>query len=312
MKLLRGKQSFFNFEQGSVATIGNFDGVHLGHQTLINSLKAKARSLNLPLVVIIFEPQPREYFQHEQAPARLSSMREKLSMLQRCAVDYVYCIHFNQEVAQTSATDFVQDIIFSQLHARYLLVGEDFHFGKNRAGDTQLLKTLGAENGCEVAVQTDFLQGQEKVSSSKIRQALEQGDFALAAEFLGRPYSICGRVLPGDGRGRQWGIPTANLSLHRMALPLHGVFVVQVQKGDQTLYGVANCGNRPTVDGTKNILEVHLFDFNQSIYGELLQVNFLHKLRGEVKFTTVDNLIAQIHNDIAAAKAYFKSNAFPK
>ncbi len=308
MKLLRGVQHLAEFDKGVVATIGNFDGVHLGHQNLIKSLKDKANEMNLPLVLILFEPQPREYFQKDMAPARLSSLREKLDMLKQCHVDYVYCIKFDSTLAQTTADDFARLYLFTALKVKYLLVGEDFRFGKSRAGDVNLLRTLGTQYGCHVQTCEDFCFQNERVSSTKIRWALQQGDLKQATEFLGRTYSLCGRVIRGDGRGRQWGIPTANLSLHRLLLPLQGVFVVQVYQGTKIVYGVANIGKRPTVDGTKNILEIHLFDFDSSIYGELLQVFFLHKLRDEVKFTTVDALIAQIHNDIAAAKTFINLN----
>ncbi|TAL59103.1 MAG: bifunctional riboflavin kinase/FAD synthetase [Legionella sp.] len=309
MKLLRGISNLIHFDRGVVATIGNFDGVHLGHQHLIQTLKAKANSLNLPVVVILFEPQPREYFKKEQAPARLATLREKVEMLQHCEVDYLYCIRFNERVAQTLPAEFATELLFKNLNVKYLLVGADFHFGKNRQGDVELLQMLGKEYGCEVEIFADYMLDKQKISSSKIREALDLGNFALAQRYLGRPYSISGRVLRGDGRGRQWGIPTANLCLKRLSLPLHGVFVIQAEIAGKCYYGVANLGNRPTVDGTKNVLEVHLFDFNQSIYGEQLRVSFLHKLRGEVKFTSVDNLIAQIHLDIEAAKRYLKDNS---
>ncbi|BCA95906.1 riboflavin biosynthesis protein [Legionella antarctica] len=308
MKLLRGVQHLAEFDNGVVATIGNFDGVHLGHQNLIKSLKDKAREMNLPMVLILFEPQPREYFQKDMAPARLSSLREKLDMLKQCQVDYVYCIKFDSKLAQTTASDFAMLYLFNVLKVKYLLVGGDFRFGKNRSGDVNLLRTLGAPYDCQVETYEDFCFQSARVSSTKIRSALEQGNLDLTEKLLGRSYILCGRVIRGDGRGRQWGIPTANLSLHRLLLPLQGVFVVQAYRGRKLVHGVANIGKRPTVDGTKNILEIHLFDFNDSIYGELLQVFFLHKLRDEVKFTSVDALIAQIHNDIAAAKAFLNVN----
>ncbi|MBI2786766.1 MAG: bifunctional riboflavin kinase/FAD synthetase [Legionella longbeachae] len=307
MKLLRGIQHFSVFDKGVVATIGNFDGVHLGHQNLIKTLRHKATILKLPLVLILFEPQPREYFQQEKAPARLSSLREKLEVLRDCQIDYIYCIKFNHFLAQTSASDFARTYLFSILNVKHLLVGEDFRFGKNREGDVHLLKVLSTEYACDVTIYSNFCINEDRISSTKIRMALQQGDLDGAAKYLGRTYSICGRVLHGDGRGRQWGIPTANLALQRYSLPLQGVFVVQVRVASQMLYGVANVGKRPTVDGSKNILEVHLFDFDQSIYGELLQVFFLHKLRDEVKFTSVDALIAQIHDDIVVAKAFVKN-----
>lgn len=304
MKLLRGVQHLTEFDKGVVATIGNFDGVHLGHQNLIKSLKNIANRTNLPLVLILFEPQPSEYFQKDKVPARLSSLREKLNILRECQVDYVYCIKFDDILAQTTASDFALRYLFTTLKVKYFLVGEDFRFGKSREGDVNLLRSLGEQHGCDVQTFQDFCIEHDRISSTKIRLALHQGDLGLAAKFLGRTYSLCGRVIRGDGRGRQWGIPTANLSLHRLSLPLHGVFVVKVQLRSKIVYGVANIGKRPTVDGSKNILEVYLFDFDDSIYGELLQVFFLHKLRDEVKFTSVDALITQIHNDIAAAKAF--------
>ncbi|KTD68808.1 MULTISPECIES: bifunctional riboflavin kinase/FAD synthetase [Legionella] len=313
MKLLRGIQHVSAFDKGVVATIGNFDGVHLGHQNLLKTLRNKANHLKLPLVLILFEPQPREYFQQEKAPARLSSLREKLDVLRTCQIDYVYCIKFDNALAQTSAADFVRTYLFSILNVNYLLVGEDFRFGKNREGDVRLLMELSAEHACDVSIYSNFCMNEDRISSTRIRMALQHGDLNTAAKYLGRLYSICGRVLHGDGRGRQWGIPTANLALHRTALPIQGVFVVQVRIVSQIVYGVANVGRRPTVDGSKNVLEVHLFDFERSIYGELLQVFFLHKLRDEVKFTSVDALIAQIYDDIAAAKEFLRNyNELPQ
>lgn len=308
MKLLRGEQHCALYNNGIVATIGNFDGVHLGHQSLIKTLKAKANELNLPLVLILFEPQPKEYFQKEQAPARLSTLREKLQALKTYGVDYVYCINFNSKLAHTSAKEFIDHYLVNLLKVRYLLVGDDFKFGTNREGDVRLLKEACSRERCEVHIYPELQIHEERISSTRVRTALQQGDLNLAAQFLGRTYSLCGRVIKGDGRGRQWGIPTANIGLHRLALPLSGVFVVRVKFQGRLVAGVANIGKRPTVDGTKNVLEVHLLDFNESLYGELVQVFFLHKLRNEVKFTTVDALITQIHNDIAAATAYLDLN----
>lgn len=305
MNLLRGIQHFSVFNEGVVATIGNFDGVHLGHQNLLHTLKNKANALKLPVVLILFEPQPQEYFQHDKAPARLSSLRDKLMVLNQCSIDYVYCIKFNEDLAQTSAVDFAQTYLFSTLNVKYLLVGEDFRFGKNREGTVSLLKSIARKNECDVQVHPNFCYNKQRISSTKIRSALQEAHFERAANYLGRPYSICGRVVHGDGRGRQWGIPTANIRLHRLTIPLHGVFVVQVQLAhNQKLFGVANLGKRPTVDGIKSFLEIHLFDFDQEIYGELIQVFFLHKVRDEVKFTSVDALIKQIFEDIEVAKNF--------
>ncbi len=308
MRLLRGIHHFSVFDKGVVATIGNFDGVHLGHQNLIKTLRAKANALNLPLVLILFEPQPREYFQKERAPARLSGLREKLDVLRQCQVDYVYCIKFDDVFAQTTASEFARNYLFSTLNIKHLLVGEDFRFGKNREGDVNLLQQLSLEYDCNVQVYSDFCINEDRISSTKIRTALESGDLETAAKYLGRTYSICGRVVHGAQRGRQWGIPTANIGLRRLSVPLQGVYAVKTRLASQQIvYGVANIGKRPTVDGSKCVLEVHLFDFEQSIYGELVQVFFLHKLRDEVKFTTVDALIEQIRDDIKVAKTFVKN-----
>lgn len=306
MKLLYGKKYFPEFSNGVVATIGNFDGVHLGHQNLIKALRKKADALNLPLVLVLFEPQPKEYFQKEKCPARLYTLREKLQCIKNCAVDFVYCIKFNDALAQTSAHDFIASYLFDTLKVKYLLVGDDFRFGKNREGTVELLKKTSAQMGlCEVHTYPELCLHEERISSTRVRAALEQDNLTLANQLLGRTYSMCGRVIEGAKRGRQWGIPTANIGLHRAALPLYGVFAVQAKWDNRTINGVANLGSRPTVDGTKNVLEVHLLNFNESIYGELIQVLFLHKLRDEVKYTSVDALITQIHNDIAAATAFF-------
>ncbi len=305
MKLFRGFKHLLDFEKGVVATIGNFDGVHLGHQHLIKTLKIKAQELQLPLVLILFEPQPQEYFLQTKAPTRISSLREKLDALKACHVDCIVCIKFDDELAQTSAYDFAKSYLFSNLRVKHLLVGADFRFGNNREGTIALLQELGSNHGCQVEVIPDFQMANEKISSTKIRKILAQGDLNSAALYLGRPYSVCGRVIYGDGRGRQWGIPTANLSLNRPSLPLHGVFAVEVRVQAKTIQGLANIGIRPTVDGTRNSLEVHLLDFDESIYGASMQVFFLHKLRDEVKFTQIQELIHQIHQDITATRAFF-------
>lgn len=307
MKLLRGFHQISDLGVSTAATIGNFDGVHCGHLALLKKLRNQAERFNLPLLVMLFEPQPSEYFRGAEAPARLSSFREKLDILRQAGVDYVCCLKFNNHLASMRAFEFAERIIFSLLKAKYLLIGEDFHFGHERVGDIALLKDVGSKSGCDVDAFPDFFIDHQRVSSTRIRQALAAGDLEQAAHLLGRSYSMCGRVIRGDGRGRQWGIPTANLSLHRLTLPVKGVFAVRVfRQGKPALNGVANIGCRPTVDGSKNVLEVHLFDVNESLYGEMLQVNFLYKLRDEMKFASIDALITQIHNDVNLAKTWFK------
>ncbi len=308
MKLLRGFQQLSELSVGTAATIGNFDGVHRGHQALLKTLRLEAERKGLPVLVLLFEPQPTEYFRGQQAPARLSSFREKLDALRQFGVDYVCCLKFDDHLASIAATEFAKRTIFSLVQAKYLLIGEDFRFGQGRLGDIVLLNELSDETGCIVQPFNDFFIENQRVSSTKIRQALQAGDLDFAAKFLGRTYSMCGRVVHGDGRGRQWGVPTANLSLRRSNLPMKGVFCVKVvRQGKPISMGVANLGCRPTIGGDKNVLEVHLFDVDESMYGEMVQVCFVNKLRDEMKFTSVDTLVAQIHQDIATAKNWFNT-----
>ena len=312
MKLLYGHTFISELKQGSVATIGNFDGVHLGHQALLAQLRTEADRLGLPLLVVLFEPQPSEYFRGKNASARLSRLREKIIKLRECGVDYVYCLKFNQNIALMKADDFVREILISTLSVKHLLVGNDFRFGRDREGDVSLLKTLGHLWGCTVQTFSDFMLGTERISSTSVRHALQCGELNVSERLLGKPYSLCGRVIQGDGIGRQWGVPTANLKVHRLLLPLKGVFCVQVvREGRPPLKGVANLGNRPTLEGNKNVLEVHLFDFNESLYGERIQVFFLHKLRDEMKFSSIEDLIENIHKDVVIAKNYFLNTHIP-
>ncbi|GGI91063.1 bifunctional riboflavin kinase/FAD synthetase [Legionella impletisoli] len=307
MNVLRGNGPFSELSAGSVATIGNFDGVHVGHQALIQVLREQARALKLPLLVILFEPQPSEYFHLTNPPARLSSLREKILGLKKLGVDYVYCMAFDQMLATMDPIEFVQRFLLSILHVKLLVVGQDFRFGKNREGDVGLLTRLFKVHGRNVQLFSDFQLFEERVSSTKIRAALAEDDLLLASKLLGRAYSMCGRVVKGDQRGRQWGIPTANINLSKKKLPIRGVYFVHVVRNGTLLHGVANVGCRPTVDGSKNILEVHILDFNQSLYGELLEVVFLQKLRDEQRFSSLDDLITTIKSDIAAAIHYFNS-----
>lgn len=296
------------FVKGSVATIGNFDGLHLGHQNLLDTLKNEAAKRQLPSVLIIFEPQPREFLAGVESPKRLSNLREKLRKIEKYGIDYVFCIRFNQKLAQTNASDFAKNI-FQDLNVKYLIVGRDFKFGKDRKGDLELLQHLAKQHDCNIAVNPDFCIHNTRISSTLIRNILEQGNLQRAEQYLAEPFSMSGRVVKGYQRGRQWGVPTANIHLKKWCPPLNGVFVVKVVINDKIYYGVANLGKRPTVDGLKHLLEVHLFDFTHSLslYGQLLQVCFLHKLRDEVKFDSIDLLIEQIKKDIEAAKVFVKN-----
>ena len=291
---------------GCVATIGNFDGVHLGHQAVLNQLAMKADMLHLPAVVITFEPQPFEYFVPEKAPARLTRFREKVEALSAYSIRHLCVLRFNRQLADMSAEMFIQRLLVEGLQVRYLVVGDDFRFGKGRMGDFALLQQAGRAHGFQVVNMHTFAVDQMRVSSTRIREALNQGDLGLAEKLLGRPYRMSGRVAHGDKRGRQLGFPTANIYLHRHKVPLSGVYAVQLFGIDEEpVNGVANIGVRPTIGGGKALLEVHLFDFNREIYGAHVQVYFLCKLRDEGKFSSLKQLSQQIRKDAQQARDYF-------
>jgi riboflavin kinase/FMN adenylyltransferase len=290
-----------------VTTIGNFDGVHLGHQAVFRHLREKAADFTLPATVVTFEPQPLEFFAPEQAPARLTRLREKLMAFREADIDRVVLLEFGPKLAAMPALQFIQELLLDGLSVRYLFVGDDFRFGHGRTGDIALLRQVGQEQGFQVENMNTFLVGDERVSSTRIREALARGDLEQAAHNLGRPYQICGRVVRGDARGRTIGFPTANIDLHRRVSPLNGVYAVLVLGlGEAPLPGVANIGNRPTVKGdTRYLLEVHLFDFDRQIYGEHVQVAFHRKLRDERRFDSFEALRQQIQRDSQAAQAFF-------
>ena len=286
-------------------TIGNFDGIHLGHQAMLARLTACAASMGALPSVLTFEPHPREIFTPESAPTRLTSLREKLEILCALGVEHVHVCRFTKQFAALSPEDFVQRILVQGLHARYVLVGDDFRFGAKRAGDFAMLKQLGELHGFEAeALQTVQANG-KRASSTAVREALTAGDMATAAQLLGRPYSISGRVVGGEQLGRKIGYPTANIQLKHNKAPVKGIFAVRVQglATGTNWPGVASLGTRPTVhiDG-RPTLEVHLFNFNQSIYRQHLRVEFLHKLRDEAKFPDLETLIAQIDLDAQQAR----------
>lgn len=306
MELIRGIYNIKPKHYGCVATIGNFDGVHLGHQEVVRRLNAQAKALNLPSLLITFEPLPLEFFLKAQAPARLMCFREKIMFLRRQAVDRVLCLKFNEKLAALAPEDFVKNILVEKLGVRYLLVGDDFKFGKNRRGDFALLQKLGERYGFQVADIATVLCDGQRVGSSRVRSALQQGDLNLAGQLLGRPYSMCGHVIHGDKRGRQLGFPTANILLRRAVAPLSGVFAVRVYGvTNGFLPGVANVGRRPTVDGNKRLLEVYLLNFEGDLYQKFLQIEFVTKLRDEQRFASIDLLKAQIYADVEAAKSIF-------
>lgn len=288
-------------------TIGNFDGVHLGHRAMLARLSDVARARNLPVAVMTFEPQPQEFFAPDQAPPRLTSLHEKLELLRDCDVDRVYVCRFDYAFAQLTAGEFVSKILRDGLGVRWLLVGDDFRFGARRAGDFTLLKTVSAESGFEVEAMASVASFGERVSSTAIRRRLQDGDLAGAQQLLGRPYSIAGRVVDGDKLGAQLGYPTANVQLKRAKAPLSGIFVVEMLGvGTQPLPGVASLGVRPTVkERGQPTLEVHVFDFAGNLYGKRVTVRFLAKLRDEQKFSGIDALVVQMNRDAEQARQYF-------
>lgn len=308
MELIRGLHNLKPRHRGCVATIGNFDGVHRGHQAVIGQLLEKARELRLPALVMLFEPQPQEFFQRDAPPPRLARFREKLELLRQSGVDRILCLRFDARLAALTAEEFIERVLVGGLQVRYLAVGKDFQFGHRRRGNFALLAAAGRARGFEVTAVPAFRLGAQRVSSTAIRQALAAGDLILAERMLGRPYAIEGRVVFGDRRGRTLGFPTANIPLRRRTSPLRGVYVVEVHGLDSApVKGVANVGTRPTVGAARALVEVHLFDFDQDIYRRQVKVVFLHKLRNERRFDSLAELQRQIGYDVAQARAWVRS-----
>lgn len=308
MELIRDLVNLKAVHRPCVATIGNFDGVHLGHQAVIRQLQQHAGELGLPAVAVIFEPQPMEYFAPDSSPARLTAFREKLELLDQYAVDRVFCLRFKRSLAMLPAEEFVTGLLVEKLGIRRVIIGDDFRFGRGRTGDFALLQRMGPECGFEVVPTETFNCAGGRVSSSRIRQHLAAGEFEQAARLLGRPYFISGRVLHGDKRGTGLGFPTANLMLNRKKSPLSGIFAVCVHGLDGEVHqGVASIGTRPVFDGRTELLEVHLFNFGQMIYGRRIHVEFMHYLRPERNFDSTDALVAQMHNDVDQAKTFFSN-----
>lgn len=308
MYVYRGFHRSLPLTPASVVTLGNFDGVHLGHAAMLARLRQLGQQHGLPTVVLTFEPHPREFFAPNAAPARLTTLREKLELLAEHAVECVNICRFNAAFSRLSAAEFVEQVLVNSLHVKHLLVGDDFRFGAGRQGDFAFLQAAGETYGFSVeAMRSVVNAGGERVSSSAVRQALAAGDMDLATQLLGRHYAMDGNVVHGDKIGRQLGFATANIRIKHNPLPLAGVFAVEVVGiGAEPLAGVANLGTRPTLGGMRTLLEVHLFDFAQDIYGKHLRVNFLHKLRNEQRFPNFDALKAQIARDAAEARAYFQ------
>ncbi len=301
--------------QGCVVTIGSFDGVHLGHRQLLNSVMAKARQTGLPSVAMIFEPQPYEFFSKEEAPSRLSRLREKVNLLLELGIDTVVCLKFNQALRSLTADEYIQEVLVSKLEAKHIVVGDDFKFGCDRSGNFAKLKAAGEQLAFSVMDTETLLDQKQRISSTRIRQLLIEDKLIEAGRLLGRPYSILGKVFYGNQLGGKIGFPTANIALGRFCSPVNGVFAVTLKTlGEgatpQEYQGVANVGLRPSIasDGRNKkrpILEVHIFDFDKNIYGNFVEVAFCQKIRSEKKFSNIDELRKQIKLDTVTAKKYF-------
>jgi riboflavin kinase / FMN adenylyltransferase len=290
-------------------TIGNFDGVHLGHQAMLARLCATATERGLRTCAMTFEPHPREFFAPDQAPTRLTSLREKLELLSQHGMEQVLVCRFDYAFAQTSADDFIERVLVRGLGARWILVGDDFRFGARRAGDFSMLKQHAARLGYEVEAMASVIHAGERVSSTAVRNALAAGELEHAGELLGRPYSISGRVVHGDGLGRTLGFPTANVQMKHNRPPLFGIFAVELcGAAAKPLRGVASLGVRPTITtGGRPVLEAHVFDWNANLYGRHVRVDFMHKLRDEEKYVDLDTLTRHIALDVEHAREYFRA-----
>lgn len=313
MKLARSINSRLIPNSGCVLTIGKFDAVHIGHQKILQQLVKKGKKMHLPAVVMTFAPGPEEYFRKQDATARLTTISSQYFALREQGINLMLAIPFNKMLAQTSAEIFIQTYLIERLQAKYISIGDDFRFGKERKGDYQMLKQAGSKNGFEVGRFETINVGHSRVSSTRICQAIGAGHFEQVDALLGRKFAMVGRVIHGDKRGREWGFPTANIAI-KHKIPMTGVFAVTVRgindghaplksiESLKLLKGVANLGMRPTVDGMKTLLEVHLFDFNEQIYGRRICVQFVSKIRDEKKFASSAALKNQIFIDCERAK----------
>ena len=306
MEVIRGLLNVRKKHRGAIVTIGNFDGVHKGHQSILKEVRARADQLNVPAMLICFEPQPKEFFDLYNAPARLTRFREKVDLLSDQGIEYVYCVKFDEKARTMSAEEFVR-ILVEEIGISGLFVGDDFHFGFDRSGDFKYLQDAGKSHHFDVINMYTISHDNERVSSTRIRESLARGHFEQAERLLGYAYSISGKVIYGRQIGRTLGVPTANIQLHRYVAPIAGVFAVEMLFDGQVLPGVANVGVRPTIDDhtLKPILEVHLFDFSGDIYGKRAKVVFRQKIRDEKKFAGIEALKEAIMNDIEDAKTFF-------
>lgn len=305
MELVRGLVNLSERHRNCVLTIGNFDGVHIGHQYVIDKLKKVAKQRGLPSAIMIFEPQPQEFFLKDKAAARVLTFREKYNKLSALGVDRLICVRFSSTFAAMPAEQFVKSLLVEKLGVQHVIVGDDFRFGQKRTGDFKLLQAMSESLGFSVDDSQTFKFSNKRASSTEVRNSLQISDFASAEALLGDAFCFQGRVIHGQKNGRKFGFPTANIAVKRTVLPIKGVFGVTAKLGERVIYGVANIGNKPTLNGVKPLLEVHLFDFNEQIYGQRLSITPVFKIRDEKKFDSLDELIAQIKLDADATKRKF-------
>ncbi|HET8729482.1 MAG TPA: bifunctional riboflavin kinase/FAD synthetase [Moraxellaceae bacterium] len=306
MELIRGLHNLRPRHHGSVVTLGNFDGVHLGHQAILRRLQEAGARLQLPDTVMIFEPQPQEFFQGDAAPARLMHWRDKVEALAAAGVSRVLCVRFSAAFRALTARQFIDELLVRGLGCRHLVIGDDFRFGCDRSGDFALLQAAGAEQGFTVQGTPTIEIAGERVSSTRIRAALKAADFVTAEELLGRPYRVSGHVVHGDKLGRTLGVPTANVLAQRQVSPLSGIYAVTVHDAlPQPVHGVCSVGKRPTVNGLDERFETYLLDFAGDLYGHRIHLEFHHKIRDELKFDSLDELKVAMQKDIADTRHYF-------
>lgn len=310
MQLILGRHNLDlvqnQFAKGCVLSIGNFDGVHLGHQHILRAVVTQAQKMKLPSVVMLFEPLPVEFFSPQEAPVRLMNFREKVKALQSSGIDYVLCVRFNEAFARLSAEQFVQTILVNQLHIQHLVVGDDFRFGLQRQGDFKYLQQTGVRFGFSVTDMPTFDLAGKRVSSTRIRQALSLPDLDKAETLLGKPFGFNGRVIHGQKLGRTLGFRTLNLNPKRIQMPVQGVFAVTVEGIAEVPWeGVANLGSRPTVEGFRPSIEVHLFNWSKEVYGAHVDVTLKKFIRPEQKFKGIEALKTQIALDAEQAKHFF-------
>jgi riboflavin kinase / FMN adenylyltransferase len=308
MIIFEDASRFSHFQQNCVATIGKFDGVHLGHQLILDQLKQKAEQLDLPSLVILIEPHPEEFFAGSdgECPARLTSIREKLELLESFGIDFVFQLNFDQAMSEISAEDYISEILVAGLGVSCFIVGNDFRFGHQRRGDFAMLQEQGAELGFDVIETAAYERNGQRISSTFIREQLSKGDFALVEQLLGRPFSMKGEVETGQQLGSDLGFPTCNINPHRRTIPLHGVFACEVRLVDRYRPAAVNIGFRPTISAQgEALLEAHILDFEENLYGKTIEIIFRQKIRDEIKFDGLEALKRQISADVEQVREVF-------